>query len=1238
MILNNFFTKIGLFISNNSLGKYPEGNINILLRYLLLINSINKKLNKNIKFVNKKYKENKKERIDIINYLEKNNKELNIKRNKLENDIKKYEETLEIYEKNKDFQKEKISIENYIFEDVLPFENQKNKNTKNDNKEIVNNIIHNENSLNNKHNNLMTNNILNENINGKAFEVKINNNSQKEDKEIENNEGKIYNNKNVIKISNKNIENNKNESKLSHEVVIEYEDGIDQNVEINYEDDDMSNEYNYEKENEMIKKGINPYNNKNINTNKEENIFSNLQNDIKEISIINKQSSKSSKNNTSHKILSDTEESDKNLTNLLYVNNDESKNNNLIKNAKNCEKNNIIENNKNKENIDFLNISNNNNKKVLEIEENRDKNKINENDQNNKNEKNKKIKKIKDGFEININNLRKNNNMNHHKVIEIKENKENNSLNSNIRKINDYTFNISINNSNKNIFTENIQNNYENNNIKNLKTKTIYNSKNKIKAKNVNENNNIIINKIYLNNNKDKFQLAKKIQYKNNIADNNNNDKEEIITYKISSLTKNELQGISKNKNDLNDIIKNIEIDNCNYNNRIKRIINSKDTNSKISISKNDISEKNSCLTISPIKKEKYRTMNKFERKNNLNGRKNHNYISIINITNNSPIEQKKEEKIKKTNAYDEQKIYIKKNRGNFKTKKLLEENFEKSNPKEGKNNEYNIDENFEIFDKYEKKLDEGNNYILKNNDENNKDITEPIKTSKNIKKIDLSQYLNDNKSNNIKVNGNKTNNNKNNFIIPKNNDFTINIKKQDINNTPPKNNEHYLNKKLYNDFFNNINATTLKITKSREININEIKNSKKNIISKRNFSKTITKKNLNDLIIKDLKNSISLNRENIFSKENKSIKNITLNSFKTNKNKKKLDSINNDKLYAVSSNRHNSYNNLKIISKNRENSLDNETKKEKRNLKFKLYRSKNKKINISSNNKTKKNEIKKINLKNIISPKKIKKLKIINIPIGKKKNKRHDYNSNTYDANSNRKKYLRVHNNINNKIFFDYSNINENNENNFNSNTINESFFLFNNKDFYDLDNKINILTNKSRKIFCYYRLYNQKNIELNLLENSPKNFEIFGFSEGYIFLNFKLNIFKLINKTNDKIEINNQISNITEIEIEPYMINILKIHLIYEKINENKNCQTLDFNNLLNKEEITRIPMEQNEKIKAALCNNFSFNLIFNDLYERKIECIINSFDIYLFLIKLFDSILEYKNKDNYDKIKSI
>ena len=150
--VNNFFSKISLYLSNQSMGKCSETKINLLLRYLLKINYISTKLNKYIKFVNKKYKERKKELNDLISFLEKKNINLEEKYKRLENEIKNMEE-------------------NKIFFD------------KNDNEE------------------------------------------------------------------------------LDHDVVIEYEDGLDKNAEINYEDDILDdNAYDLEKENELMNKGVNPYN------------------------------------------------------------------------------------------------------------------------------------------------------------------------------------------------------------------------------------------------------------------------------------------------------------------------------------------------------------------------------------------------------------------------------------------------------------------------------------------------------------------------------------------------------------------------------------------------------------------------------------------------------------------------------------------------------------------------------------------------------------------------------------------------------------------------------------------------------------------------------------------------------------------------------------------------------------------------------------------------------------------
>ena len=94
LIVNNFFGKMSLFISNYSLGKYSESKINLFLKYLMKINSINVKLTKYLKFVNKKYKEKKKDLSDMINFLEKKNINLTEKNHRLENNMKDYEDKI----------------------------------------------------------------------------------------------------------------------------------------------------------------------------------------------------------------------------------------------------------------------------------------------------------------------------------------------------------------------------------------------------------------------------------------------------------------------------------------------------------------------------------------------------------------------------------------------------------------------------------------------------------------------------------------------------------------------------------------------------------------------------------------------------------------------------------------------------------------------------------------------------------------------------------------------------------------------------------------------------------------------------------------------------------------------------------------------------------------------------------------------------------------------------------------
>ena len=61
----------------------------------------------------------------------------------------------------------------------------------------------------------------------------------------------------------------------------------------------------------------------------------------------------------------------------------------------------------------------------------------------------------------------------------------------------------------------------------------------------------------------------------------------------------------------------------------------------------------------------------------------------------------------------------------------------------------------------------------------------------------------------------------------------------------------------------------------------------------------------------------------------------------------------------------------------------------------------------------------------------------------------------------------------------------------------------------------------------------------------------------------------------------------------------------------------------------EISDINMEQNEKIKAALCNFFAFTIIFGNYKINKVECIFINFDLFNIWNKCLEIIAENNNK---------
>ena len=939
LFLNNFFANISLYISNQSLGKIQEDEINLLLRYLLKINSISKKLDKYLKFVNKKYKEQKKQLNNSLNDLEKKNKNLNQKKNELEQKIKKVEEIeLSVLSKND------LSLNTKLFQG----NNKSNKSGKDNNKTIYNKKYI---SKCNHFSIKSQKNLINSNINNN-FVTKVEENQHFE------------NEKNIIKDRNisdsekreeikKNLKNEskeeENENQLTHDVIIEYDSGIDQNAEINYEEDDISDQYNYEKENELINKGINPYTN---DINNEPNIS-----DIKSNSLVNNQSDKSDKINSN------------------------------LKNIFDC-----IDKKDNKENKIDINH--------------------------------------------NYRNFRKKN----ENTLYIKENKkEKEDKHALMRKINDYTFNISINNNSKNIFTEN----NSGNNIELLKDKISKDNHEKISKRN---------NEI--------FNLAKKIQY-----DTSQNDQEKIITYKISSINKYKLQEMSNNI-----------------------------------IDKNNLSPENKARIKNRQKEKKIS-------KNNNKDEKNHNYISIINITNNAPVQEKSR------NIEDDEKIFNIDNLDNeisdelrIKTMKIKNNVLNKKEKMRKENNiyEYNNDDYFLDKDAEEDIEDFQNSKKLNNN-------------TKNMYKIDLTKFLNKNsglksinerslKNNNLNLNIGSFNNSN---ITPKNSEKNM----TEINEIPCSNLSNILTpikdsknkekeKKYISDFFNNLNSNTLKITKTKEINIHEIKNNKLNIFDRKKFSKTIFPKKLSKR-----KNLFSNSGDKILKKSKNNNNKLRINiEGRKSKYQEDNDNIISQKMKAES------FNSINDINKN---------SKSRKNNSIKLLHQNNLSLDGLEKNKNK------IVSKRKLSPINIRKLKMINLPIPK----------NQIIKNENDK--IKQKDSLDKSIksipsFYEYV------------------------KNQKNLDNKYIRMTKQS---VCYYRIYNKSNAKINADNDIALNLEEIGFSKGYISIVLKSDILQFIPKINNN---NNELSidlkNIIGVQIEKYMQGIINKFSSQNK-NEIKNNQTKDF-----------------------------------------------------------------------------
>jgi hypothetical protein len=369
---------------------------------------------------------------------------------------------------------------------------------------------------------------------------------------------------------------------------------------------------------------------------------------------------------------------------------------------------------------------------------------------------------------------------------------------------------------------------------------------------------------------------------------------------------------------------------------------------------------------------------NKIDKTIRYGSRKNHNFISIINMTKNVPIKKKNGKDKTKT------KEKTKKNKGadNEGTIKVinLEENFLNELSNDNDNDGIKNDAETE-----NKMGNESTSVLTKSNN---------LETYTNNKSINMShgsRNNDNNKSNNLIINENSENENNN--IVPqksRNNNTKDNNEVQGyflkiINSKQPnkdkKNSNQTQEKNDTKDIFNNnSNIKTLKITNCREINVNDSKTNNKFII-KKNIPKTMVTKKYDkpksriNHIKRDTKENLSLNNTELRSKQYTSL----------NKNNTQTKLITHHVLSANKS-INNNYVNVNESSGNRANS-------------FKQHQPEENNRNIRRNNQY--NTTQKINNNNLKSPNNNKRGKYGNIPISKMKlSNNRSYNSSTFESN----------------------------------------------------------------------------------------------------------------------------------------------------------------------------------------------------------------------------------------------
>ena len=1179
-IITNFMSKISLYISNQSFGKYSESLINIFLRYLLYINVINKEIEKIGKFVNKQYKEKKLEYKNEIKNLE-NKNELYLKLYKEEKkaieDIKNNANGEELHLQNFNFKINNFNSSNFKTEN-----SKQNKISDSNNKNIIVDkqidISYKNSSEKEKEINTDSNTKNEKSKKDKQETKTFNNKGNKE--QLKNNnrlvKGKkikreiLYHNDNKAE-NNENLENNSFVKNLNY---ISDEESEDDSNKKSCSDEIKKKEFISMKDNNLIyqnkKRRINEIRDElelNENLKNKDDKQDKLIYNKKSIKIINKSNSKQKK----EKLVNypkDEEEPKK--TNENINKNFNNKNSNEIKNSiinSTC----CFDDSKNKIKVkEFKNERSHNhifkqsNKIILK-----------ENNESKKSQSPSLTNKI--SFES-----------------KVEQNKN----------INDKKKNIYFNIKKKGVFSKSKINRIgtEQISLKNRNDKLNMINKSKGEVKNTH---NKALNNSNLNSNENNVKEDSKNIMKNNTKTNEKTLKNLVKAIK-SNLIKNKIN--NQKRSDENNINKEEKNNKENINIKINQNLAENIVNKLLSPRNNKANMNNGNLinylnNKSPEENNRNNNLNKFITKNDIisNNINNNNEITlpfsnqpisnrISKLNLNIFITQNKENNDRISgNLLSEPEEIRKHNRSNY----FNGNEVESDNVNNGisRENIYNPDENFDNGEK---------------EDENT--------NKKNYRKLNLDRKLFEDRKN-ILINKK--------YFFSNRQDKRIGFKhiankKKEITDI---NQEKEL-KSQYSLFYN-----------SHEFSINNA------------YGDTLnrSKKKQNQLLIKNLSNSKN-GRDK--KKSNKNHKYIDLTYLKKFNN-----------VLLKSSNSNESYTKMNENNKKNQSILSNTFRKNYKDIKIETDNSDNKKM---IKNKNKKNQIKRYET-----------------------NESETYNHSLQKYNSNINTISNNNNKINTIIFVNKTNDMKNkNTNNLKKLLEKKLQKIIPTNNTFNFNPK-KIFAEGVMESFCYFKILDKDSPKFNPLDSYNINPESLGYSEGYISIDVILGHFRIIPKNfisknfksinnNSVILHNNSLSmaeytlfnngnnvfrfeidknekknciridlkNIKEVKIKNSMQDIIKIHKIFLKYNSQSNCEyeddkgrtkkrVLSINKLLYMKEISEINMDQNEKIKAALCNFFVFTIIFGNYKINKVECIFINYDLFNIWNKCLEMIAENNKK---------